>query len=313
MTQKIKLFTAGDEHKEAAFLISEIEKLVGGFHNLTGDNTHRDSSYGFSDIAVLFRTRAVGQSLLASFKQSGIPVRFGDASSFLSEYPFHLITDAIKLYLNAKDMIALDCLLTNGLKMGKKEKQEFLSAHPEEKRLAALLGEQDLAGAGAESTVKCIFERFIPEDTLDDTGLLRKEAILATAAEYGADIEQFLYKLQLDTYTDVARIKTDAVSLLTFHASKGLEFPVVFIAGAEEGITPVSRKDTDIEEERRLFYVALTRAKDTLFITNARRRKGFREIEEKFLSRFVGEIPSSLTENVQVVRKPPKPEQMRLF
>ncbi len=313
MTNKIKLFTADDEYKEAAFIVSEIEKLVGGFHHLTGGDTQEDGRYGFSDIAVLFRTRAVGRSLLASFKQSGIPVRFGDATSFLSDYPFHLITDAIKLYLDAKDMIALDSLLTHGFRMGKKEKRDFLTAHPEAQRFTALLDRQDFAKLGAENTVKFIFEKFIPDEMLDDTGLLRKEAILGIAREYGADIEQFLYKLLLDTYTDVARMKADAVNLLTFHASKGLEFPVVFIAGAEEGITPVRRKDTDIEEERRLFYVALTRARDALFITNAKRRKGFGETEEKSVSRFVGEIPASLIETIQVVKKPPKPEQMRLF
>ncbi len=143
--------------------------------------------------------------------------------------------------------------------------------------------------------------------------MLRKEAILGIAREFGADIGQFLYKLLLDAYTDVARLKGDAVNLLTFHASKGLEFPVVFIAGAEEGITPVRRKDTDIEEERRLFYVALTRARDALFITNARRRKGFGETEEKSVSRFVGEIPASLIEPVQSAKKPSKREQMKLF
>jgi len=81
------------------------------------------------------------------------------------------------------------------------------------------------------------------------------------------------------------------VSLLTFHASKGLEFPVVFIAGAEEGIIPVLRKDIDIEEERRLFYVALTRAKDRLYITHARQRKGLREAESKTLPMFLGRFP----------------------
>src|SRR5690606_17037579 len=157
---------------------------------------------------------------------SGIPVRFGDATSFLSDYPFHLITDAIKLYLDAKDMIALDSLLTHGFRMGKKEKRDFLTAHPEDQRFTALLDRQDFAKLGAENTVKFIFEKFIPDEMLDDTGLLRKEAILGIAREYGADIEQFLYKLLLDTYTDVARMKADAVNLLTFHASKGLEFPV---------------------------------------------------------------------------------------
>ncbi|HVZ98415.1 MAG TPA: ATP-dependent helicase [Chitinophagaceae bacterium] len=313
MTNKIKLFTADDEYKEADFIISEVEKLVGGFYNLSGDNPYPESHYGFSDIAVLFRTRAVGKALLASFKQSGIPVRFGDASSFLETYPFHLVTDAIKLYLNTKDMIALDSLLTHGFKMSKKEKQEFISSHSEEKRFTALFGEQNFEKQGAESAVKLIFRKFISDATLDDTGLLRKETILTIAKEYGADIEQFLHQLLIDTYTDVARLKTDAVCLLTFHASKGLEFPVVFMAGAEEGTTPVLRKDSNIEEERRLFYVALTRAKDTLFITHAAQRKNYNETEEKTLSRFVGEIPAALIETIQIQKKQPKPEQMRLF
>jgi superfamily I DNA/RNA helicase len=94
--EKIHLFSADNEYKEATFIAGEIEKLVGGFHNLIGDNTHQDGQYGFSDMAVLFRTRAVGKALLTSFKQSGIPVRFGDASSFLETYPFHLITDVNK-------------------------------------------------------------------------------------------------------------------------------------------------------------------------------------------------------------------------
>ncbi len=313
MSNKIKLFAADDEHKEADFIICEVEKLVGGFHNLTGDNTHADSHYGFSDIAVLFRTRAVGRVLLAAFKKSGIPVRFGDASSFLAEYPFHLVTDTIKLHLDAKDMIALDSVLTHGLNMDKKQKQSFLASTPEEKRLEAVFGEQDLAKPGAESAVQLVFEKFIPHETLDDTGLFRKETLLNMAKEHGADLEQFLHQLLLDTYTDVARLKSDAVHLLTFHASKGLEFPAVFIAGAEEGITPVQRKDTDIEEERRLFYVALTRARDILFITHAAERKGFRETEKKELSGFVEEMPATLMEKAVIKKRPPKPEQMRLF
>lgn len=313
MTQKIKRHAAADEYGEAGFIVGEIEKLVGGFHNLTGGHTDQDSHYGFSDIAVLFRTRAVGRTLLAAFRQSGIPVRFGDASSFLSDYPFHLVTDVIKLYLNTKDMIALDSVLTHGFKMNRPEKQGFLSSHPEEERFAALFGGQDFAQQGAENTVKYIFEKFIPEETLDDAGLLRKETILDIAREQGADLGQFLHKLLLDTYTDVARLKADAVSLLTFHASKGLEFPVVFIAGAEEGITPVLKKDTSIEEERRLFYVALTRARDRLYITHAAQRRGFRETEEKTVSRFVDEIPASLVETAAVQKPKPKPEQIRLF
>jgi len=73
----------------------------------------------------------------------------------------------------------------------------------------------------------------------------------------------------------------------------------------------ILRKDTDMEEERRLFYVALTRAKDSLYITHALQRKAFREMESKTLSRFVSEIPASLMEKIE--RKQPRPEQMKLF
>jgi len=310
---KIVRYTADNEHREAAFISGEIERLVGGLNNLSSDNTHHDGKYGFADIAILFRTNAIGKGLLAALRQSGIPVRFGDASPFLAAYPFHIVTDAIRLYLNPEDIIALDSLLTHGFSKDRKEKQAFLATHPADARFTALFGREgaDAFAQGAAVAVPFIFEKLIPEATLDDTGLLRKETIVALAKEYTGALAGFLHKLQLDAYTDVARLRTDAVSLLTFHAAKGLEFPAVFIAGAEEGITPVLKKNTDMEEERRLFYVALTRAKDTLFITNAAQRSAFGETETKTVSRFAGEIPASLTEVIQ--KKAPQPEQIRLF
>ena len=136
----------------------------------------------------------------------------------------------------------------------------------QEARFTSLFGKQGeevFAKQGATGVVSFIFEKFITDETLDDTGITRKETILHIAREYEGDLEQFLHKILLDTYTDVARLKTDAVTLLTFHASKGLEYPVVFIAGAEEGVTPLLRNNIDIEEERRLFYNAYTLAFST--------------------------------------------------
>jgi|GEM_PF-1375935 len=313
MNKKIKHFTADDEYIEASFIVHEVEKLVGGFHTLSGGKRHTDSHYGFSDIAILFRTRAIGKVLLSVFKKSSIPVSFGDAAPFLADYPFHLIIDVLKLYLDAKDMIALDSTLTYDFRMDKKQKQTFLAENSEEKRFEALFGTEDFASDGAESAMKFIFQKFIPDETLDDIGLIRKDVILKIAKECGSDIEQFLHQLLLGTYTDVAQLKTDAVQLLTFHASKVLEFPVVFIAGSEEGITPTLKKDSDIEEERRLFYVAMTRAKDQLFITHASERQGFKEVTKNKLSRFVQEIPSLWIETVHIQKKQAKPEQMKLF
>ena len=90
------------------------------------------------------------------------------------------------------------------------------------------------------------------------------------------------------------------VNLMTIHASKGLEFPVVFIAGAEEGLIPharsVEENNGDVEEERRLFYVAITRARDKLFISSCRKRRHMQMVSEVEPSRFLDEIPSNLVE-----------------
>ena len=103
---------------------------------------------------------------------------------------------------------------------------------------------------------------------------------------------------------------------MTFHAAKGLEFPVVFIAGTEEGITPLDRKDIDMEEERRLFYVALTRAKDELQIVHSRKRKLYGSEQEMFPSRFISECGSDYlqkTEFENVERVQPVEKQLKLF
>jgi DNA helicase-2/ATP-dependent DNA helicase PcrA len=91
------------------------------------------------------------------------------------------------------------------------------------------------------------------------------------------------------------------VNLMTIHAAKGLEFPVVFIAGAEDGIIPSERSleedENNVEEERRLFYVAITRARDKLYISSCKKRKKMQSATECEPSRFLEEIPSDLVEN----------------
>jgi len=122
----------------------------------------------------------------------------------------------------------------------------------------------------------------------------------------------YLNRISLLTRSDgEEETETDAhargkVNLMTIHASKGLEFPVVFIAGAEEGIIPHERSleesEDALEEERRLFYVAITRARDKLYITSCRKRTTARshkqqDESERLPSPFLGEIPPNLIEN----------------
>jgi DNA helicase-2/ATP-dependent DNA helicase PcrA len=115
----------------------------------------------------------------------------------------------------------------------------------------------------------------------------------------------YLNRISLLTRTDNDEDSTNKVNLMTIHASKGLEFPVVLIAGAEKGIIPHERSledagdgDTNpLEEERRLFYVAITRARDKLFLTSCHKRKRLQNISEQQPSPFLSEIPAHLIEN----------------
>ena len=99
------------------------------------------------------------------------------------------------------------------------------------------------------------------------------------------------------------------ISLLALLAAKGLEFPVVFIAGAEEGITPLGDNQ---EEERRLFYVAITRARDLLHITHCRRRRTYGRLEEMAPSRYLSEIPRECRAE-EAPRLPHRTRQLTLF
>jgi superfamily I DNA/RNA helicase len=121
--------------------------------------------------------------------------------------------------------------------------------------------------------------------------------------------------------TDTYRHRSEKVALMTMHAAKGLEFPVVFVTGCEKGFLPFQQSNTggappDVEEERRLFYVAMTRAKQQLYLTFAKQRRIFGKIETRELSPFVKKIEEHLlTHQTPVPKKKKKsgPSQLKLF
>ncbi len=163
--------------------------------------------------------------------------------------------------------------------------------------------------------IKTGYKRYM--DTLGDEGEGRMENINELKSNMVSYMEskpegeeyslsEFLEEISL--YTDADRLDSsaDAVSLMTMHSAKGLEFPVVFIAGAEEGIFPSTRSfdnPDDIEEERRLAYVAITRAKEKLYITHASQRMLFGSTNRNTVSRFIREIPKEyLDKNDKTVK-----------
>jgi superfamily I DNA/RNA helicase len=128
------------------------------------------------------------------------------------------------------------------------------------------------------------------------------------------DIRAFLDQAALQRDADLFHPRAEKVALLSMHAAKGLEFPVVFIAGCEEGLVP-SAAAADREEERRLFYVAMTRARQRLFLSWARRRRLFGKPEERELSPFIRDIEGRWLENESGAKTRTRrgPDQMTLF
>lgn len=351
----IEVLAAETEKSEAVAIGKTIEKMVGGtgFFSLDSgavDGNRQGNFFGFSDIAVLFRTRSQGEVIETILEKAGIPCQRVDRRAVL-EHPgvqsivaafkvFHGqglyddITAMGKIVYPAPSAKALEILkiwayrnelsvaaaLTQARrlpipKMGKPRQQRLYDFS---RQLA------DDRGQMANMTVarriewlfeKAGFDRTFTEDPHFEAGYRQ---LMATAEECGSDGGAFLAALALFSNTDIYDYRMEKVSLMTMHAAKGLEFPVVFIAGCEETWVPYSsgKRPADPEEERRLFYVALTRAKRHLFLTKANRRRINGRIETRQWSPFVEEIEETYKHCCQrswKKAKGPAQQQLSLF
>jgi superfamily I DNA/RNA helicase len=146
------------------------------------------------------------------------------------------------------------------------------------------------------------------------------ETLLRASFSFGNDLGAFLRSLVLSQDTDFLERKTERVTLATLHAAKGLEFPVVFIAGCEDHLVPcqIGVQGTDLEEERRLFYVGMTRACRLLYLTRAGSRFLYGERRSSAPSRFLEDLPEKTVIRVrqgkrEAKKKAPKDPQLSLF
>ncbi|MGQ1891234.1 UvrD-helicase domain-containing protein [Thermophagus sp. OGC60D27] len=317
--QKISLFNAETPEQEAAFILREIEIKVGGFNLLSGGEAY-DGNYAFPDIAVLYRTHQVGRQLLMTLKKANIPVVTADGRQWFSEPPFSILNNAIRLFLNPDDRLALEELLALLPGWKPRDVRDFMIRLFESNRDwrhnagANLSGKaQDgwkqwlelyhnmpdiLEKSGVRGLAEQVFGKYLSSDDERPEQKLQMETILTLASEAGKDARKFLEEAALNPFTNAALSGPKGVRLLTFHAAKGLEFPVVFLCGAEEGITPSCLPDSDREEERRLFYVAMTRARDELYISWAKKRAVFGHEQEQKPSSFIAEIPDRFIERL---------------
>ncbi len=146
--------------------------------------------------------------------------------------------------------------------------------------------------------------------------------LLRLSEDFSDDVAEFLANAALHTDTDAYLPRAEKVALMTMHAAKGLEFPVVFIAGCEKDLIPLKReghKSVDMAEERRLFYVAMTRAMERLYLTRAKKRSVYGKRLSRSLSPFVADIENHLKTDESPEVKPKKKKknqkqkQLKLF
>ena len=138
---------------------------------------------------------------------------------------------------------------------------------------------------------------------------------MALARDFAGPAAAFADSLMLHQGPDQYDERAERVTLMTFHAAKGLEFPVVFLAGCEDGIVPYARpgETPDLDEERRLLYVAMTRAKHLLYVTTAAKRTLFGQTAVHRLSPFLEAVPERLRLDLKPsFVAPPKPKQLEL-
>lgn len=311
--EKIKYVRTNDEKDEASYVTREIRNLV-------------NNGVSLDDIAVLYRTNAQSRTIEEGFLNSNIPYRIVGAFAFYSRKEIKDLLAYLKLIYNTKDDVSLmriinypkrkigaktienlsmDAVL-NGTSMfdvissGKELEFKKLILKMKEKSEVLSLTETidmvlDLSGIKSELESEHTLEADIRLENLNEFKSITK----TFEEESGiASLEDFLNEVSL--VSDVNDQKNDnspKVTLMTIHAVKGLEYKYVFVIGMEENIFPhvnSCEEDGGIEEERRLCYVAITRAKEKLYLVNALRRMLYGKTSVNMPSRFINEIDKDL-------------------
>lgn len=286
--EKVGLFEADSELKEAEFVVNKISSLL--------------DKRSLSDFAVLYRTNAQSRVLEEFFLHAGIPYTLVGGTRFYQRREIKDVLAYLRILANPKDAVSRKRIE----KIGKNRLEKFLAWMKE----ISLSAKNDLSKIDTivlfDSSLKVAdYLSLYNAEVEEDLSRLENIKELRSVATEFPNLTDFLENVSLveqESLPDKPTLdKNETVTLMTLHASKGLEFPVVFIVGMEEGLFPHSRSLLDkneLEEERRLCYVGLTRAKEKIFLTHARRRLYFGQRSSNEISRFIEDIPEDLLETI---------------
>ena len=314
---KITYLRSYDEKHEISLVIDEINKLY-----LDG--------YEPKDIAILYRTNAQSRAIEEVFASKGIPYKIYGSYYFYNRKEIKDLISYLKLIYNDKDEISLrriinvpkrgigdsaikdielranlnQCSMYDALESKKelefKDIIESIKKSSESLSLTELIDEVlDKSGMKKE-----LEDSHLIEDETRLENLMEFKSITASYEERTGSVNLGDFLEEISLVSDQANHTEDGnvVTLMTLHSAKGLEFPVVFMVGMEEGIFPhnMSIMEDNIEEERRLCYVGITRAKEKLYLTNAKRRMLYGKDQMNVPSRFIAEIKDDLLEKNEI-------------
>ncbi len=311
---KIKYFRGNDEKDEVKLVIDEIKKLL-------------DEGYDYNDFAILYRTNAQSRNVEDAILKVNWPYRVVGSYYFYKRKEIKDLLCYLRLISNHQDDVSLERVINvpkrgigdtsiNNLRSLARDNNECMFkclSKPKEVEFKKLILEltEDAKDLDLTELIDVVLEKSGMKEELEKEHTLEADIRLENLMEFKSitenyqketgtvNLEDFLEDISIVADSSEHQTLDNAVTLMTMHAAKGLEFKVVFLIGMEEGIMPHSmslNEESELEEERRLCYVGITRAKERLYITNAKRRMLFGNTNMNPPSRFIAEIDSNLIE-----------------
>ena len=356
---KLDVYCAPTDRAEAEYLVHQVEQIVGGVSHFSLDSGRVDEDglpedFTFGDFAVLYRLNAQARLIEEAFERSGIPYSTLGGPALTEQKPVREILALLRLTQTPECYVHWGLILTEGKRALSGEAAADLldsqisgtkadGASPawhklmaaasrtgalrqsqrerltETVELVEMLGGDSSAPLSSQIQTAASGWEALRGTEYGDAEKERIDRFQRRAAPFRNRLQEFLTTMALQSEADQYDRRADRVALMSLHAAKGLEFPVVFIAGCEEGLLPYvpANRDVDLDEERRLFYVGMTRARRRLILTHAGRRFLFGQAMENPLSGFVTDIEAALREVRQAQprrsRKRDEDRQLRLF
>ncbi len=323
-----KIYQADNEYDEASYIVEQIEHL------------RREEYYKYSDFAILYRMNTQSRAIEDILRRENIPYKIVGGLKFYERKEIKDTIAYLRLIQNTNDNLSLKRIINEpkrGIGKTSLEKVEQI-AEVSETSMYDVIKRADEFGLNrvflnSRDFINVIEELRTKKDelsisemiklTLKKTGYMKAletentieaenrianlDELLTVAIEFEEEfaensLQEFLEGITLSSDIDNIEEQEDSVTLMTLHSAKGLEFPVVFLVGMEEGIFPGYQsmmEPKELEEERRLCYVGITRAKENLFLTCSKQRTVFGSTSYNPVSRFLNEIPEELLEGYQ--------------